>query len=51
MSDMRAFLVEVEKGNLKPVIDSEYPLTGIADAHRRLERSEHFGKIILNVEH
>jgi putative PIG3 family NAD(P)H quinone oxidoreductase len=32
-----------------PVIDRTYPLTQAADAHRRLESSEHIGKIVLTV--
>ena len=30
-----------------PVIDRTYPLTQAADAHRRLESSQHIGKIVL----
>jgi NADPH:quinone reductase-like Zn-dependent oxidoreductase len=37
-------------GQLKPVIDSTFPLSRAADAQRRLEKSEHFGKIVLEVE-
>lgn len=36
-------------GQLKPVIDSTFPLDRAADAQRRLEGSEHFGKIVLDV--
>lgn len=36
-------------GQLTPVIDSTWPLERAADAHRRLEASEHFGKIVLEV--
>ena len=36
-------------GQLKPVIDRTYPLTQAADAQRRLEASEQFGKIVLEV--
>jgi len=35
------------RGVLKPVIDSTYPLSEIAQAHRRMEGAEHFGKIVL----
>jgi NADPH:quinone reductase-like Zn-dependent oxidoreductase len=34
-------------GQLKPVVDSTFPLSRAADAQRRLESSEHFGKIVL----
>ena len=39
----------VEKGSLKPVIDSVYPLEQAADAHRRLDSGEHVGKVVLEV--
>jgi NADPH:quinone reductase-like Zn-dependent oxidoreductase len=34
-------------GQLKPAIDRTFPLADAADAQRRLEASEHFGKIVL----
>jgi len=34
---------------LKPVIDSIFPLEQAADAHRKMEGRENFGKIVLNV--
>jgi NADPH:quinone reductase-like Zn-dependent oxidoreductase len=36
-------------GQLKPVIDRTFPLHQAADAHRRMEESEQFGKIVLEV--
>lgn len=36
-----------EGGRLRPVIDSKFPLSEAAEAHRRLESSVHFGKILL----
>jgi NADPH:quinone reductase-like Zn-dependent oxidoreductase len=36
-------------GQLKPVIDRIFPLAEAAAAQRRLEASEHFGKIVLEV--
>jgi NADPH:quinone reductase-like Zn-dependent oxidoreductase len=38
-----------KKGRLKCVVDSTFPLQNAANAERRLERSEHFGKIVLTV--
>jgi NADPH:quinone reductase len=37
------------EGKIKPVIDSVYPLEDAAEAHRRMESSEHIGKIMLAV--
>jgi NADPH:quinone reductase-like Zn-dependent oxidoreductase len=37
------------RGLLKPVIDTVMPLEQCADAHRRLESREQFGKIVLRV--
>jgi NADPH2:quinone reductase len=39
----------LEAGKIKPVIDSLYRLADVADAHRRMESSEHIGKIVLGM--
>lgn len=39
----------LEARTVVPVIDSTFPLTQAADAHRRMESSEHVGKIVLTV--
>ncbi len=39
----------VREGRIKPVMDSTFPLEKAADAHRRMESSEHIGKIVLAV--
>ena len=36
-------------GRVKPVMDRTFPLEKAADAHRRMETSEHIGKIVLAV--
>jgi len=40
----------VEAGELKPVIDSVFPLEQAADAHRRMASGEHVGKIVLEMK-
>ncbi len=37
------------KGQVKPVIDSTFPLAEASEAHRRMEKNTHIGKIILTV--
>ncbi|WP_024507729.1 NAD(P)H-quinone oxidoreductase [Bradyrhizobium sp. ARR65] len=37
----------LHQGRIKPIIDSTFPLQNAADAHRRMETSEHIGKIVL----
>jgi putative PIG3 family NAD(P)H quinone oxidoreductase len=43
------FGFDLETGNLRPVVDRVLPLARAADAHRLLEASEHFGKVVLQV--
>ena len=38
-----------EDGKLKPVVDSIFPLVEAAKAQVKMEKSEHFGKIVLKV--
>ena len=38
-----------EKGDIKPLIYTTFPLTDAADAHALMESSDHIGKIILSV--
>ena len=38
-----------DTGDLRPVIDSRYPLEQIADAHRAMERNANVGKILIDV--
>ncbi len=47
MGELYQVLKFVFRKQLKPVIDSVYPLSEIRAAHERLERKEQFGKVIL----
>ncbi len=38
----------VAAGRIRPVIDRIFPLAEAAEAHRRMESGEHFGKILLS---
>jgi NADPH:quinone reductase-like Zn-dependent oxidoreductase len=39
----------LKEKRVKPVVDSVFPLQEAATAEERLERSAHFGKIVLTV--
>ncbi len=39
----------IESGQIKPLIDSTFPLSDAAEAHRRMESSGHIGKIVMTV--
>jgi len=39
----------LDRGTVKPVMDSTYPIARAADAHARMEGSTHIGKIVLTV--
>ena len=39
----------IRDGRVKPLMDSTFPLEKAVDAHRRMETSEHIGKIVLTV--
>jgi NADPH2:quinone reductase len=39
----------LREGRITPLMDSTFPLEKAADAHRRMETSEHIGKIVLTV--
>lgn len=36
-------------GQIRPIVDSTFPLADAADAHRRMESGAHIGKIVLTV--
>ncbi len=46
---LERFGAALEKGEIGPVVDRTLPLAEAADAHRAMEASEHFGKIVLTV--
>lgn len=43
------FGAALEKGEIGPVVDRVLPLADAAEAHRLVQASEHFGKIVLQV--
>jgi NADPH:quinone reductase-like Zn-dependent oxidoreductase len=45
----RAVLPHFASGEIVPLIHRVYPLAEAADAHRAMEASEHFGKLVLRV--
>ena len=44
-----AAMVKLYQGGLRPVIDKVFPLEQAADAHRRMEAGDQFGKIVLTI--
>jgi len=48
MGDLHEVLKHIFSGRLKAVVDRKYPLSEARAAHERLEKSEQFGKIVLN---
>jgi NADPH:quinone reductase-like Zn-dependent oxidoreductase len=48
MGELHAVLQHVFSGKLKPVVDKTFPLREARAAHERMEKSQQFGKIVLN---
>lgn len=48
-AELAAAVGELAGRRLRPVVDSVVPLADAADAHRRLESRQHFGKVVLQV--
>jgi NADPH:quinone reductase-like Zn-dependent oxidoreductase len=48
MSELYEVLSHVFAGRLKPVVDRAFPLKEIRAAHEHMEKSQMFGKIVLN---
>ena len=46
--DMRAFLKVVEQGKVQGIVHRTFPLAKAAEAHRMMEASSFFGKLVLN---
>ena len=43
------FGANLADGSIAPVVDRVLPIEAVADAHRRMKASEHFGKIVLSM--
>jgi putative PIG3 family NAD(P)H quinone oxidoreductase len=43
------FGADLASGRIRPVVDRVLPLERVADAHRAVQASEHFGKVVLRV--
>jgi len=43
------FAAGLASGSIAPIVDRVLPLDRVADAHRAMQASEHFGKIVLRV--
>ena len=48
-ADFEGVFELVKSGKVKPVVDEVFPLAEAAAAHERMERGEHFGKIVLRI--
>ena len=48
MGELYEVLKHVFRGRLNPVIDRTFPLKDIRAAHEYIEKSQMFGKIVLN---
>jgi NADPH:quinone reductase-like Zn-dependent oxidoreductase len=44
-----AAMVQLYASGLRPIIDRVMPLDSVADAHRRMEDAQQFGKIVLKI--
>src|SRR5882724_6586422 len=48
MGDFHEVMKHIFSGKIKPIVDKSFPMREAAAAHERLEKSEQFGKVILN---
>jgi NADPH:quinone reductase-like Zn-dependent oxidoreductase len=42
-------LLALFDGRVAPIVDRVFPLAAAADAHRRMDQGEQFGKLVLEV--
>ena len=47
--DMREIVAVLNRGTIRPVVDRTFPLAEAADAHRAMEETNFFGKLVLTV--
>jgi NADPH:quinone reductase-like Zn-dependent oxidoreductase len=45
--DMREIVAMLNRGAIRPVIDRSFPLAEAASAHRAMEETNFFGKLLL----
>lgn len=45
----KRFGADLAAGRIRPIVDRVLPLDAVAEAHRAMKASEHFGKIVLRV--
>ncbi|MGP1282138.1 MAG: zinc-dependent alcohol dehydrogenase family protein, partial [Parasphingopyxis sp.] len=48
-ADQRDMIAAIDANGIKPVIDSHFPLDGLADAFRHQAAQKHFGKIVVDI--
>ncbi len=46
---LERFGPDLAEGRIAPVVDAVLPLQAVADAHRRMQASDHFGKLVLTM--
>jgi putative PIG3 family NAD(P)H quinone oxidoreductase len=46
---LERFGKDLADGRIAPVVDAVLPLAEVADAHRRMQASDHFGKLVLSL--